>query len=112
MKSQPIKAAVLLLVAGAAFGLLAACGSSSQGVIGNWTAPDGSSSYITQDGQCAGMYWQNSQPLDIGGPEVCSYSGSALIVTQSPNKITYSAKLSGDTMTLTQGNQTLVFKRQ
>jgi len=91
--------------------VVAGC-SSSQGVVGNWTAPDGSSSYISASGDCGGMYWQNGSALDIGGPETCSYSGSTLIVTQSPNRITYSVKLSGNTMTLTSGGETLTFTRQ
>ena len=109
IKKTVVAAAALIPVLGAS---LVGCSGSSQGVVGNWTAPDGSSSYIADNGQCSGMYWQNGQPLDIGGPETCSYSGSTLIVEQPPNKITYSVKLSGDTMTLTQGSQTLTFKRQ
>ena len=93
-------------------GLCTSCSGASPSVAGNWMAPDGSSAFISQDGTCSGMYWQNGKLLDIGGPETCSYSENTLTVTQPPNKITYSVRFSGDTMTLIAGTETLTFTRQ
>ena len=99
-------------VAAVALSLVALTGcSGSGGVVGVWIAPDGSSAFINEDGSCSGMYYNNGQPLDIGGPMTCAYSGSTLVVSQPPNQISYSVDFSGDTMTLTSGGTTVTFQR-
>ncbi len=110
--SRPRSARLTGLLAAAALSLLALTGcSGSGGVVGVWIAPDGSSAFINDDGSCSGMYYNNGQPLDIGGGMTCAYSGSTLVVSQPPNQITYSVELSGDTMTLTSGGTTVTFQR-
>lgn len=89
---------------------LSAC-SSAPDVVGVWIAPDGASAFINEDGSCAGMYYNNGQPLDIGGPMTCAFSGSTLVVSQPPNQATYDVSLSGDSMTLTSGGTNVTFTR-
>jgi len=89
---------------------LSAC-SSEPDVVGVWIAPDGTSAFINEDGSCAGMYYNNGQPLDIGGPMTCAFSGSTLVVLQPPNQATYDVSLSGDSMILTSGGTNITFTR-
>lgn len=52
------------------------------------------------------MYYNGTEPLDIGGPETCTLSTSAtngvykLVVQQPPNSVTYDATFTGDTVDL------------
>jgi hypothetical protein len=81
---------------------LAGC-SGSQTAVGVWTTPDGSSAFMNDDGGCSGMYFNNGEPLDIGGPMTCAYQDGVLVVSQPPNQVTYSVSFDGDNMTLTSG---------
>jgi uncharacterized protein (DUF2147 family) len=99
MKTNPLTrasaaaAAVLLAVA------LAGC-SGTPSLVGNWEADDGTSTkVINEQGQCLGMFYNGSAPLDIGGGMTCSLStakGSdgrySLVVSQPPNKATYAVE--------------------
>ena len=89
---------------------LSACSGGSS-VVGVWIAPDGSSAFINEDGSCAGMYYNNGQPLDIGGPMTCAFSGGTLVVSQPPNQATYSVSFAGDTMTISSGGTEVTFTR-
>ena len=108
LRARRVSAAVMAAVV---LGLgLSSC-SAEPDVVGVWIAPDGSSAFINEDGSCAGMYYNNGQPLDIGGPMTCSFSGSTLVVSQPPNQITYSVSLSETTMTLDSGGTAIMFTR-
>jgi len=89
---------------------LSAC-SGEPDVVGVWIAPNGASAFVNQDGSCAGMYYNNNQPLDIGGRMTCAFSGSTLVVSQPPNQATYNVSFSGDSMTLTAGGTDVTFTR-
>jgi hypothetical protein len=70
---------------------------------GIWSASDGSKTKtITDQGQCSGMYYNGTSPLDIGGPMSCTFSQSQsngyylLVVRQPPNQASYEVKFSDD----------------
>lgn len=102
-----------LIIGAAALTLaLTGCGAQAPSPTGNWIAPDGSSAFIEEDGNCSGMFYNGGQPLDIGGPMTCSYSGETLVVSQPPNTVTYDVTFDGNTMTLTSGGNSVTFTRQ
>ncbi|WP_371659510.1 hypothetical protein [Streptomyces sp. NBC_00280] len=96
---------VIVLVLVAAFLGIRALTTSSGGdekadsaaMVGNWKTSDSSSPKVFgEDGRCAGFYYNNGAPLDIGGPMTCTISSTpdaddryTLVVTQSPNQATY-----------------------
>lgn len=89
---------------------LTAC-SGGDSVVGVWIAPDGSSAFINEDGSCRGMYYNQGQPLDIGGPMTCAYSGSTLVVSQPPNQTSFDVSFSGDTMTISNSANEITFTK-
>lgn len=98
-------------IAAAALALsLSAC-SGGDSVVGVWVAPDGSSAFINEDGSCQGMYYNQGQPLDIGGPMTCAYSGGSLVVSQPPNQTTYDVSFDGDTMTISNSGTDVTFTK-
>ncbi len=105
-KIRVVRASLLLGVAL----VLSACGSGTSPV-GVWIAPDGSKAFILDNGMCSGMYYNNGEPLDIGGGMTCAYSGNTLVVSQPPNQISYKVLYSGDTMTITNGSMSITFTR-
>jgi hypothetical protein len=62
--------------------------------VGNWSPDDGSlMKTIAESGECTGMYYNGSEPLDIGGGMTCSFSedpGSdgmhTMVVSQPPTR--------------------------
>ena len=82
--------------------LLTACGGPPS-LVGNWRADDGSGTKVVMsNGGCSGMYYNQGQPLDIGGPMSCSFSTNkssngryALVVTQSMNQTTQYIEFDG-----------------
>lgn len=70
----------------------------SQTIVGAWNASDGTGTktFTASSGQCAGFYYNNGKPLDIGGPMTCTISSKpdaqgryTMIVTQSENRATF-----------------------
>jgi hypothetical protein len=95
-----------------------ATSSAEEGsIVGVWSAPDGIKT-INDVGQCTGMYYNNGQPLDIGGPMSCMQSDQQsdgsylLVVTQAPNQASYRIVFSDDTMTLSSGGTDITLVRQ
>lgn len=91
--------------------VLTGCAGGPPNITGMW-APDDDSGVktISSNGTCAGMYYNNGQPLDIGGGMTCTLSETAtngfytLVVRQPPNEITYRVSFDGDdAMTLHNG---------
>jgi len=78
-------------------------------VVGVWIAPDGSTAFINPDGSCVGMYYNNGQPLDIGGPSTCAYSGSTLVVSQPPNRASYKVSFGPGSVTITSSGTNVTF---
>ncbi|MGW6619710.1 hypothetical protein ACWF99_00685 [Nocardia sp. NPDC055002] len=73
-------------------------GGGAEAMAGTWTASDGTGTktFNSDGGRCDGFFYNNGEPLDIGGPMTCSISSKAdtegrytLIVTQSPNRAKY-----------------------
>jgi hypothetical protein len=100
------------MVAGAL--ALAGC-STTPSITGVWSASDGSATkVINEDGSCSGMYYNGTEPLDIGGPMTCALSSSdasgyfSLIVRQPPNQATYEVQFADNTMTLSSGGTEIV----
>ena len=94
--------------------VLAGC-SAAPSIAGTWAASDGSPTKIIDgSGNCSGMYYNGTKPLDIGGPETCTLSSSAtnghytLVVRQPPNQETFDAAFDGNTMTLSMGGSVIV----
>ena len=91
---------VLLFVA--AVTTLTACGGTPS-IVGNWRADDGTGTkVITSNGACSGMFYNQGEPLDIGGPMSCSMSESkssngryAMVVTQFMNQTTQYIEFDG-----------------
>ncbi len=83
-------------------------GSSPYGI---WTAPNGSSAYLLEDGSCSGMYYNAGQPLDIGGPMTCVVDGTTLLVRQPPNQVTYTIAVTSSTLNFISGGQLITFSR-
>lgn len=86
---------------------MAACqdatGSGDPDVYGVWVPDDGSGTKtIEEDGRCSGMYYNNGEPLDIGGAMVCTVGDVGddgeftIVVEQPPNKQTYTAEFADD----------------
>lgn len=107
-------------VAAVALPLIAGCSSSDgpPSLVGTWSASDGTGSKDFFDGgACTGMYYNNGQPLDIGGGMTCSLGSSknsdgryALSVSQPPNSETLYLDFSGDsTATVYDGNGNSLF---
>lgn len=86
-------------------------------IVGVWSAPDGIKT-INNAGQCTGMYYNNGQPLDIGGPMSCMQSDQQsdgsylLVVTQAPNQASYRIVFGDGSMTLTSGGIEITLVRQ
>jgi len=111
---QPAERARRALIASAVLPLVlaaAACSGSDASIVGNWTASDGSGTKtILEDGQCTGMYYNQGQPLDIGGPMTCSMSAEAnssglftMVVTQAPNQTSVQLRFVDDDTVEVQG---------
>lgn len=84
---------------------LVACGGGGRpDLTGNWKADDGSGlKVIRSNGACSGMYYNGSQPLDIGGGMSCSLSSKkgsdgrySLVVSQPPNEETLEVAFNGN----------------
>lgn len=83
--------------------VLAGCGSSAPDPTGVWAASDGSATKtIGSNGACTGMYYNAGQPLDIGGPQTCTFSTQkasdgtyTVVVAQPPNQATYRVSFTG-----------------
>jgi uncharacterized protein (DUF2147 family) len=110
-RRRAITGAPLLLVLS-----LAACSDSPPDIAGVWQADDGSGTKtIGDDGRCSGMYYNGSEPLDIGGGMTCTLGDKAdadgrytLVVRQPPNERTYTVEFpDDDTMVLTDVDVTL-----
>lgn len=95
-------------------GALTACSSEDEApsLVGVWSASDGSGTKtVSEDGRCSGMYWNNGQPLDIGGGMTCTLNeaGNLLVVEQPPNTAQYDVSFSdADTVVLSQNGSTVV----
>lgn len=99
-----------LVVSAAASCSLVACGSAGPpDHTGMWSASDGSGiKTLGAGGDCTGMYYNNRQPLDIGGGMTCDLSEEAdeignylMLVRQPPNERTYRVSFPDeDTMVL------------
>lgn len=110
--AQARMAAAIAAVAVTVF--LGGCGGgvSSEDLTGVWTADDGSGTKtISADGQCTGMYYNDGQPLDIGGPMTCAIGEKetdgafTLIVRQPPNEQSYLIRFDdADTAVLMNGS--------
>lgn len=80
--------------------MLSGCSAgSSDDIVGNWSASDGTTKTIMSNGVCTGMYYYQGKPLDIGGGMICSYSkdrdGSGthmMVVSQPPNQASFRIK--------------------
>lgn len=91
---------------------LSGCSGSGDDIVGNWQADDGSVKTISESGACTGMYYNQGQPLDIGGSMSCSFSKDAgangrhtLVVVQGPNRETLEVEFKGaDTVVLYDGS--------
>jgi len=96
---------------------MSSCGGDSDDIVGNWSPDDGSSiKTISESGQCAGMYYNGSEPLDIGGGMTCSFSEKAdsegrhtMVVSQPPNQETLELKFVDDDMVEVYNGGTLIF---
>lgn len=108
--SRARKSALVFASMAALTFVLTSC-SAEPDVVGIWTSPDGSSAFINEDGSCGGMYYNNGQPLDIGGPMTCVFSNGTLLVSQPPNQVSYDVKVSEDEMSFTSGGVDVVFTR-
>ena len=109
-----------LLSGGSAVALcifIAGCGGSgSPTIAGVWQADDGSGTKtIGDDGTCSGMYYNQGEPLDIGGGMTCTLGSKStddsytLVVEQPPNQTSYEATFPDeDTMTLSQSGTVVV----
>jgi hypothetical protein len=103
-------------------GGLSACGASSNEIAGNWMPDDGSNvKTISDSGECTGMYYNGSKPLDIGGGMTCEFSKNAdgegmhtMVVSQPPNQETLKLKfVDADVVDVYSGGTTLLtMKRQ
>lgn len=101
---------------------LTACGSSSADITGVWQPDDGSGiKTVNADGSCTGMYYDQGQPLDIGGGMSCALGEKdqggeyLLVVRQPPNERTYRVRFDGsDTAVLmdNSGNTIVTLTRQ
>lgn len=108
------RAAVPLVVVS----LLAAggCGGGSMSFTGVWAPDDGSGlKIINSDGSCSGMYYNQGEPLDIGGSMTCTFSDGqsdgayTVVVRQPPNETSYDVEVvDEDTMTLDLGGGSTV----
>jgi hypothetical protein len=113
VKRNPVFAAIIGIVAVVLLvwigskvigGTSGTTGADSTAIVGTWTASDGTGiKTMGSNNQCAGFYYANGTPLDIGGPMSCAISSKpdaqnrySLTVTQSPNKNTY--KIQFDTV--------------
>ncbi|WP_179476133.1 hypothetical protein [Mycolicibacterium vinylchloridicum] len=81
-----------------------AAASDGGSLVGTWESSDntGTKSF-SSDGRCDGFFYNSGKPLDIGGPMECALASKPdsagrykLVVTQGPNKATYSVQFSGD----------------
>ena len=73
--------------------------SGPQSLTGAWTTADGLPITFTDDGACAGAFYSDGRPLDIGGPSTCQLSSTPdstgrykLRVIQGGNRATYSVE--------------------
>lgn len=83
--------------------LLTGCAGGTPDISGMWVPDDGSGiKTINSDGTCSGMFYNNGQPLDIGGGMACTLSETetdgfyTLVVRQPPNEATYRVSFDGD----------------
>ncbi|KAA1380494.1 hypothetical protein [Aeromicrobium fastidiosum] len=81
----------------------AGCADAAPSIVGVWSASDGSvTKTITEDGQCSGMYYNGTEPLDIGGGMSCTLSDAetdgryTLVVRQPPNQASYQVAFDSD----------------
>ncbi|MFT4189033.1 MAG: hypothetical protein QM621_10695 [Aeromicrobium sp.] len=71
-------------------------------IVGVWSPDDGTGvKTINDNGSCSGMYYNQGQPLDIGGVATCSLSDGTsgehvMVVRQPPNERTYRVEFDGD----------------
>ncbi|MEU8897061.1 hypothetical protein [Nocardia sp. NPDC048505] len=78
--------------------------AAADAIVGSWTASDstGTKTFTSSGGPCDGFYYSQGRILDIGGPMTCVISQKpnaqgrySLVVTQSPNRGTYSIEFRG-----------------
>lgn len=111
-----------LLVGGALVALVSGC-SSAPSIVGVWEGSDGTPlKTIDESGRCEGMYYNQGEPLDIGGPMTCALGSEAddagfymLVVSQGPNTATYAVAFSdSDTAVLreTDGTEIVTLERR
>lgn len=103
------------MVAGVLVALVASSCSSTPDLVGVWEADDGSGvKTINEDGSCAGMYYNNGEPLDIGGGMTCLLGSEAvdgrftLVVQQPPNQAEYAVTFEGDDVALLDVGETTI----
>lgn len=92
----------LSILLAATCALTAACGSAAPDITGVWQADDGTGiKTVNEDGSCTGMYYNNGEPLDIGGSMSCLLGDTEtdgtylLVVRQPPNERTYQVRFEG-----------------
>ncbi|GAB3257971.1 hypothetical protein [Nocardioides dilutus] len=98
----------------------AGCSDSAPDIAGVWAPDDGSGlKTIDEDGTCSGMYYNNGEPLDIGGAASCTLGETStdgaytLVVRQPPNQASYTVTFDGDdSMLMDVGPQTIRLARQ
>lgn len=90
---------------------LTACGTSSADISGVWQPDDGSGiKTVNADGSCTGMYYNQGQPLDIGGAMTCALGEKdqdgeyLLVVRQPPNERTYRVRFDGSDTAVLMGD--------
>ncbi|MET0930600.1 MAG: hypothetical protein ABWX74_13855 [Aeromicrobium sp.] len=111
-----------VLFTGMAGLMLAGCSESSPTIAGTWSASDGTETKtIGEDGQCTGMYYNGTEPLDIGGGMLCMLSEAetdgyyTLVVRQPPNQASYRVQFDGDdamTLLTSGGGEIVTLTRQ
>ena len=112
----------MLAFASAAAILSSCAGSGAPDISGVWLPSDGSGvKTISTDGSCAGMYYNGTTPLDIGGPMSCALSETeaggyyTLVVRQAPNQANLRVSFqTDDTLTLytSSGEEIVTLTRQ
>lgn len=111
---------VAIALAGAAL-VLSGC-ASAPSIIGVWSPDDGSGiKTVNENGQCSGMYYNGTTPLDIGGGMTCQLGNESsdgtytLVVLQPPNERTYHVRFDGSDTAILQdsaGNVIVTLTRQ
>jgi hypothetical protein len=92
------------------------CAEEEPDFTGVWQPDDGSGvKTIEASGACSGMYYNQGEPLDIGGSMSCTFSDGAadgsyqLVVRQPPNQTSYDVEMpDADTMELSSGGSVIV----